>query len=136
VVVFEELSLAYSQRAVGPMMQRLVRLGRRENCSAIFVTQRAYDCPIDLRSQMTNVVAFHSIEPRDIEYIGRIVGKKEAEKILALRGHQYLYWDMATNVTQEPDAPDTRVREEEPDDEARPLDRSSCDGYDRGCEQD
>lgn len=85
---------------------------------------------------MTNVVAFHSIEPRDIEYIGRIVGKKEAEKILALRGHQYLYWDMATNVTQEPDAPDTRVREEEPDDEARPLDRSSCDGYDRGCEQD
>lgn len=98
VLVYEELSLIFGvNRIASPAMQALVRFGRRERVSCIFISQRVYDCPIDIRSQLTDVISFRSHEPRDLEHLAKMVGREKAQKVLALRGHSYYRYDLTTD---------------------------------------
>lgn len=112
VLVVDELSLFFKRGEEAPdSIQGIVRFGRRENVSLLLISQRSYDCPIDLRSQLSDIFAFRSHEPRDIQHLGQMVGRNEAEKVLALRGHNHYHWDLTSNGTAEID-PDSVTEDE------------------------
>lgn len=95
-VVTDELS-AYFRRGQIPSdnIQGLVRFGRRENINVVMISQRAMDCPIDLRGMLTDVYAFQFHEPQDIQYLGDIIGdRNSAKKVMDLRGHHHYHWDL------------------------------------------
>lgn len=101
-LVVEELSLFFRRgEEAGDDIQGVVRFGRRENVNLLLISQRSYDCPIDIRSQLSDIYAFRSHEPRDIQALGQTVGKEQAQKVIALREHQHYHWDL-THPTLEP----------------------------------
>lgn len=113
-LVVEELSLFFRRGVeAGDAIQGVVRFGRRENVNLLLISQRSYDCPIDIRSQLSDIYAFRTHEPRDIQALGQTVGKAEAQKVIALRGHNHYHWDLTHSdlVGQasgsEPPEPDT-----------------------------
>lgn len=120
-LVVEELSLLFRRgEEAGDAIQGVVRFGRRENVNLLLISQRSYDCPIDIRSQLSDIYAFRTHEPRDIQALGQTVGKEQAKKVVALRGHRHYHWDL-THATLDPaesdDTPDDSEDIEETDDE-------------------
>jgi hypothetical protein len=95
LLVVDELSLFFRRgEEASDGIQGVVRFGRRENINLMLLSQRSYDCPIDLRSQLSDIFAFRSHEPRDIQALGQMVGRDQAQQVLALRGHQHYHWDL------------------------------------------
>jgi hypothetical protein len=95
LLVVDELSLFFHRgEEASESIQGVVRFGRRQNINLMLISQRSYDCPIDLRSQLSDIFAFRSHEPRDIQALGQMVGRQEANRVLALRGHQHYHWDL------------------------------------------
>lgn len=107
VLVVDELSLFFRRgEEASESIQGVVRFGRRENVSLMLISQRSYDCPIDLRSQLSDIFAFRSHEPRDIQALGQMVGRTEAQRVLALRGHSHYHWDLTESHVAVPGGSD------------------------------
>lgn len=102
-VVIDELSLYFDRGVKAPRsLQGAMRFGRRQGLSMVLISQRAMDCPIDIRSQLTDVFAFTSHEKADIEYLGNIIGNRdEAKRVVALPLHRHIHWDLTKNVVSD-----------------------------------
>lgn len=99
----DELSLMYPNRNDVPEeVTDVMRFGRRQNVSVILITQRPVDCPILLRSQLTDLYIFRTHEPNDIKWLRAIVGKTDSERALKLRGHQYIHFDLMEPADGDP----------------------------------
>lgn len=121
-VVTDELSV-YFRRGQIPSdnIQGLVRFGRRENIDVILISQRAMDCPIDIRGMLTDVYAFQFHEPQDVQYLGDIIGDRQgAKKVMDLRGHQHYHWDLRGIVDSSESDPESEIEipEKDPNGEA------------------
>lgn len=105
VLVVDELRLFFRRRGVPPpeIVEDIFRLARVDRpdygiagfVSPVLITQRPIDCPIDLRSQLTDIYAFQTTEPADVAWLSDVVGgRQEAQKVLALARRQYIHWDL------------------------------------------
>lgn len=94
VLLIDELSPYFKKGVEAPdSIQGLVRFGRRQGVSCVLISQRAYDCPVEVRSQLTDLYVFRLVE-RDIEHLSSFLGKANIEPILSLSDYQFVHYDL------------------------------------------
>lgn len=69
-------------------IRKLVRFGRHSSISLYATTQRPADIPPVIRAQITKFISFRQHEPRDIEWIRKIIG----DEAFKLKGLEKFTW--------------------------------------------
>lgn len=79
-VVVEEMNFFLSVQSAPDPFVRLFRYGRHRSVSIVAVAQRCAEIPRLFTAQADVVYSFRQVEPRDIEYLGKLgaVGSREA----------------------------------------------------------
>lgn len=94
MLFIDELSPYFRKGGAAPdAINKLVRFGRRQDVSTLLITQRATDCPIEVRSQLTDLFIFRLIEA-DLEHISRFIGKRNVDLIVDLPFYSYVHFDL------------------------------------------
>ena len=91
LVVLDEVS---SYGRVGsndhPCLGHFYRLGRHKSIDIISISQRFYSLPPIVRSQTDIFHVFQITEPRDTQYLNRLVSPQVLETIMHLSNFQYI----------------------------------------------
>jgi hypothetical protein len=94
VLMIDELSPYFRKGREAPeSIQGLVRFGRRQGVSCLLISQRAYDCPVEVRSQLTDLFVFRLVE-RDVEHLSQFIGRRNVEQIVELGRFEHLHFDL------------------------------------------
>lgn len=74
LLVVEEVSYFANERSIDASFDSIVRFGRHRKVDLIGITQRCANVPRLLTSQMDIIISYKQTEPRDLEYLYRVVG--------------------------------------------------------------
>lgn len=89
LLVIEEVTVFANDKSIDKTFDRIIRFGRHRNISMIGATQRCANIPRLLTSQMDGIISFRQTEPRDLEYMSKVVGE-DAKKISQLGEHEFI----------------------------------------------
>lgn len=93
--VVEELPmLGVSASSAPKKFKRIIRLGRHRNLDLIYTCQRLSEVWLTARSQTDVFVLFAHSEPADLEAIEKRCGAVIAQKVAALKGHDFIVYDV------------------------------------------
>jgi DNA segregation ATPase FtsK/SpoIIIE-like protein len=71
----EELANFVQSNYCPEYLRKIVRFGRHSSISLMATTQRPPEMPPMIRAQITKFISFKQHEPRDIDWISRIIGQ-------------------------------------------------------------
>src|SRR4030066_199780 len=69
----------------------IVKRGRHQALQLIVATRRPHEIPPIIRSQISRLVTFRHLEPRDLQYLREISGVEE-DRIQTLENYHYIEW--------------------------------------------
>ncbi len=80
-------------------MQAIIQRGRHRNVELIGVTPAPFGIHRDLTRQAKDIFVFKTTEPRDVQYLQRLLGEKIEHKLIALEQYEFIHWsDGVENV--------------------------------------
>lgn len=91
LVILDEVS-SYGRVGANdhPCLGHLYRLGRHKNIDVVSISQRFYSLPAIVRSQTDVFHVFQITEPRDTQYLNRLVSPETLGTIIHLGQFQYI----------------------------------------------
>lgn len=101
-LVVEEMNLAYPahQLKAGQRgLQRLILQGRHVGVHLIGATQRPHLVNRDFRANVAESYWFPLADPDDLAAAGKVVGKPNAERLVAMPAGEHLHVDMTGKVS-------------------------------------
>lgn len=117
LLVAEEADLWCSPSSILPELAHLLKYGRKRQAWVCSVARRASELHRLATSQARHLIAFGTVEPIDVEYLRRAVGKIFAEGVQTLDPLQGAWWDRRTRalvrMTVDPAALRIRALEQE-----------------------
>jgi hypothetical protein len=89
--VVDELDYFCSASFAPPVFQEIIKRGRHQGIGLICATRRPHEIPRLVTSQVTELISFRQVEPRDLAYLKDICGL-EPERVQSLADFHYLRW--------------------------------------------
>ncbi len=90
--VVEEIDAVCTPFDMSPWMQAIIQRGRHMNIEMIGVTPAPFGIHRDLTRQAKDIFVFRTKEPRDIQYLRRLLGEEIEAKLAALEQYQFVHW--------------------------------------------
>ncbi len=88
--VVEEVDIFCSPAFIPKSLARIIRYGRHQNISWIFISRRPYDVNRLITSQANRILTFQQTEPRDLDYISRYTSFEMEKEIQTLSEYYFL----------------------------------------------
>lgn len=92
LLVVEEADLRCSPAYVTASLDRLIRYGRHWGVSILAVARRPAEITRHLTAQADTVIAFRSVEPRDLDFFRKRCGEDFARRLPNLKRYRYITW--------------------------------------------
>lgn len=92
--VVDELDYFTSAVSCPAAFSEIIKRGRHQEIGVICATRRPHEIPRLVTSQVTELVTFRHVEPRDLAYLKDICGL-EPERVQSLPDFSYLQWSAA-----------------------------------------
>lgn len=89
-VICEEIDYYFGAMSFDKDLLKLIKYGRHKNINIIGITRRPFETNIYIRSQADLVISFQQLEPRDLEWIAKRMGKEKAEKLKKLPLYKFI----------------------------------------------
>ena len=90
--VIEEAAECCQPNQVKDSVAKLVRMGRHRNIEVVAITQRPYELDIMFRSQAKVMLVFNTTEPRDREWLRKVIGPEIEAKLDQLGPYEHVKW--------------------------------------------
>lgn len=90
--VIEEAAECCQPHQVTENLAKLVRMGRHRNIEVVAITQRPYELDIMFRSQAKEIYVFNTTEPRDRDWLRKVVGAEVENKLDQLKQYEHITW--------------------------------------------
>ncbi len=90
--VVEEIDAVCTPFDMSEWMQAIIQRGRHMNIEMIGVTPAPFGIHRDLTRQAKDIFIFRTSEPRDIQYLRRLLGETIEAKIAALEQYEFVHW--------------------------------------------
>jgi len=90
--VVEEIDAVCTPFDMSPWMQAIIQRGRHMNIEMIGVTPAPFGIHRDLTRQAKDIFVFRTKEPRDIQYLRRLLGEAIEAKLVALEQYEFVHW--------------------------------------------
>ena len=90
--VVEEIDSVCTSFDMPRPIQAIVQRGRHRNIEMIGVTPAPFGIHRDLTRQAKSIYIFKTNEPRDIQYLSRLLGEGIETKLAALEQYQFVNW--------------------------------------------
>lgn len=97
--VVDEIDYFCSTHSIPKQFDEIVKRGRHQGLNLIVATRRPHEIPVIIRSQVTSLITFKHIEPRDLEYLGSIIDLP-VDEISKLKKFYYIKWTVDEGVLQ------------------------------------
>jgi len=97
--VVDEIDYFCSSHSIPKQFDEIVKRGRHQGLNLIVATRRPHEIPIIIRSQVTCLVTFKHIEPRDIQYLKELIDLPE-EEISGLLKFNYIKWTPEEGISK------------------------------------
>jgi len=97
--IVDEIDYFCSTHSIPKQFDEIVKRGRHQNLNLIVATRRPHEIPPIIRSQVTNLITFRHIEPRDLQYLREIIDLPE-EEISQLPKYHYVRWNVDQGITK------------------------------------
>lgn len=98
-LVVDEIDYFCSTHSIPKEFDEIVKRGRHQALQLIVATRRPHEIPPIIRSQVSQLITFRHIEPRDLQYLGEIIDVPEEEISKLLKFH-YVKWDPDEGITR------------------------------------
>ena len=89
LLVLEEASKYVSHSGMPDEIARLIRFGRHDAISQIYLARRASELHRDITANADIIISFHQHEPRDVLYLRDFMGKR-ANKVRRLKKYKFI----------------------------------------------
>jgi len=97
--VVEEIDSICTPFDIPLPMQAIIQRGRHKNVEMIGVTPAPFGIHRDLTRQAKDIFVFKTTEPRDVQYLQRLLGSRIEHKLAALEQYEFIHWsDGVENV--------------------------------------
>jgi len=97
--VVEEIDSICTPFDIPLPMQAIIQRGRHKNVEMIGVTPAPFGIHRDLTRQAKDIFIFKTTEPRDVQYLQRLLGSRIEHKLAALEQYEFIHWsDGVENV--------------------------------------
>ena len=97
--VVEEIDSICTPFDMALPMQAIIQRGRHKNIEMIGVTPAPFGIHRDLTRQAKDIFVFKTTEPRDVQYLQRLLGARIEQKLAALGQYEFIHWsDGVENV--------------------------------------
>jgi len=90
--VVEEIDSIYTPFDIPLPMQAIIQRGRHKNVEMIGVTPAPFGIHRDLTRQAKDIFIFRTTEPRDVQYLQRLLGSRIEHKLAALEQYEFIHW--------------------------------------------
>lgn len=97
--VVDEIDYFCSTHSVPKQFDEIVKRGRHQALQLMVATRRPHEIPPIIRSQVSQLITFRHIEPRDLEYLRTIIDIPE-EQISGLQEFHYVKWSVKGGVIE------------------------------------
>lgn len=97
--VVDEIDYFCSTHSIPKQFDEIVKRGRHQGLNLIVATRRPHEIPPIIRSQVSSLVTFRHIEPRDLEYLTSIIDLP-MEEISNLKKFHYVNWTVDKGLTK------------------------------------
>jgi hypothetical protein len=119
-LVVDEIDYFCSTHSIPKQFDEIVKRGRHQALQLIVATRRPHEIPPIIRSQVSQLITFRHIEPRDLEYLRSIIEIPE-EEISKLPEFHYVKWSVKGGLSQGVvEKPKKKKVEKEEDEEKEP----------------
>jgi len=98
-LVVDEIDYFCSTHSIPKQFDEIVKRGRHQALQLIVATRRPHEIPPIIRSQVSQLITFRHIEPRDLEYLRSIIEIPE-EEISKLPEFHYVKWSVKGGISQ------------------------------------
>lgn len=95
--VVEEIDAVCTPYDMTPWMQGIIQRGRHMNIEMIGITPAPFGIHRDLTRQAKDIYIFKTKEPRDVQYLRRLLGEEIEVKIAALEQYEFVHWSDQTD---------------------------------------
>ncbi len=113
--VVDEIDYFCSTHNTPKQFDEIVKRGRHQSLQLMVATRRPHEIPPIIRSQVSQLITFRQIEPRDLEYLGSIIALP-GEDISKLQDFHYIKWSVkegiVRGVVEKPRGRKKKVKEE------------------------
>lgn len=92
ILVCEEVDYYIKANYAPPPFSLLVRYGRHKGVEMVCVSRRPPDMWRNLTANANNIIAFRTVEPRDVRYLAEFIGEKTAARLRELKTLEYIRW--------------------------------------------
>lgn len=114
--VVDEIDYFCSTHSIPKQFDEIVKRGRHQGLQLMVATRRPHEIPPIIRSQVSQLVTFRHIEPRDLEYLKSIIDIPE-EEISKLKEFHYVKWSVRGGITRGAVGKPRKKKVEKKDDE-------------------
>lgn len=97
--VVDEIDYFCSAHSIPKQFDEIVKRGRHQALELMVATRRPHEIPPIIRSQVSQLVTFRHIEPRDLEYLRSIIEIPE-EEISKLQEFHFVKWSVKDGIAQ------------------------------------
>lgn len=97
MLVVDEIDYFCSSHSIPKEFDEIVKRGRHQALQLIVATRRPHEIPPIIRSQVSQLITFRHIEPRDLQYLREIIDLPE-EEISNLQKFNYILWTVEKGV--------------------------------------
>lgn len=91
--VIEEIDSICTSFDMPVGMQAIIQRGRHRNIELIGVTPAPFGIHRDLTRQAKSIYIFKTNEPRDIQYLSRLLGEAIEARLAALEQYEFVHWN-------------------------------------------
>lgn len=97
--VVDEVDYFCSTHSMPKQFDEIVKRGRHQSLQIMVASRRPHEIPPIIRSQVSCLVTFRHIEPRDLEYLRSIINIPEDE-LSKLPEFSYIKWTVKDGITR------------------------------------
>ncbi len=90
--VVEEIDAVCTPFDMSEWMQAIIQRGRHKNIELIGITPAPFGIHRDLTRQAKDIFVFQTKEPRDVQYLRRLLGEEIEAKLVALEQYEFVHW--------------------------------------------
>jgi hypothetical protein len=97
--VVDEIDYFCSTHSIPKQFDEIVKRGRHQGLNLIVATRRPHEIPVIIRSQVSSLITFRHLEPRDLEYLGSIIDLP-VDEIKTLQKFHYIKWTAEEGISR------------------------------------
>lgn len=97
--VVDEIDYFCTTHSVPREFDEIVKRGRHQELQLIVATRRPHEIPPIIRSQVSQLITFRQIEPRDIDYLSGIIDLPQDE-ISTLPKFEFIHWTVEKGISR------------------------------------